>query len=99
MSVRGHQVPQLVDGINGERDQVVNGVLAALCDGLLRPWAGEVPALHQEQVDVVALPSEWPPVIGPVGQQFIDVPSPHRRVRLHALCKEAPFVNGEGLDP
>lgn len=75
VGVSRHQVPQLIGRVDSYRQDVVEVIGGALDDGLLSPGAGKGGALHDQDVDLVALPGQRAAVVGARGQQAVDVAS------------------------
>src|SRR5687768_4858000 len=95
VGISGYEIPYFVDGVDCYGNQVVEVVGCGGNDGAFCPWTDEPLAFHDEYVDVVPLPGQWPAVVGSIGQKPVDVTTICRSCLLYPLGKEAPFVDAE----
>ena len=77
LAVSRRQVPQLVDRVHGDWQEVVEIVVDWPAEWSPRPGTLEHVAFHQQQVDLIALPVQRPSVIGAVREQRVDVTAAH----------------------
>jgi hypothetical protein len=67
---------RLCCGVGGQ--EVVEIVVDRATQRFAGPRGLEAPTFHQKQVDLIALPSQRPSVVGAIGQQRVDVPAARR---------------------
>jgi len=96
VGVGGHQVSQLIGGVDRYRQGMVEVVGGALGDALLSPGAGKLSTLHDQDIDLVALPGQRAAVVGPRGEQTIDVAPV---LVAHSATEQTPLMDTKSLDP
>lgn len=101
VGVGGDQVPEFVDWIDCDGNEVVQVVMAMETDGPLGPGTYELFAFHEQEVDVVAFPREGAAVVRAGAEKGVDLTAVDAAATalVDMLGEQAPLVDAQGFYP